>query len=461
MIDQMANLNLSLLIELSRDASEAPAQLDRLNDFLVNNNCTFRGQPMPTLLKPNFISPRQNKQLQNIVKLISSALNKFINLYLENEEVRNIMKFSKAEEELFMIEPWYDCALVISRLDAFMNDYDVKFLEFNCDSPAGTAFADVLEDGFRDTLNQYPLLDQWKIEYINRTERFFLSLSECYRQFREHHPHFPEKPVIAIVDWDDLPTADEFVLVKNFFELKGLQAFVTSPQKFRIKDGQVWAENKRVHLIYRRVITKELIERLDDVSDFVTAAREGLACMCNPFRSFIAGNKKILDLLTDQRFQDIYNRDELEVINKTIPWTKILADTKATYNGYLVNLHRFVIDNKDNLVVKAASSYGGKDVVLGCETDQDTWKKVVDEHIAAEDWVVQEYVNIPQEIYPEIRDGKVTLKLKKVNINPYSFTGNFGGSITRVSDKSVINVSAGGGIVPTLNVSRKKNLEPG
>ncbi len=458
MIDQMANLNLSLLVELTRDDTRAPEQYENLRHFLRRRGCTFSGEPMPTLLKPNFISPKQSRLLQYNVEKISSALNKFINLYLENEEVRRIMKFSAVEEELFRIEPHYNFALVISRLDAFMNDYEVKFLEFNCDSPAGTAFSDVLEEGFKDILKSYPFLIQWKIEYINRQDRFFQALKSCYREFRQNHRHFPEKPTIAIVDWDDLPTAGEFELLKTYFQSKGLKALITSPQQFKIEGDQMLIDGEPVHLIYRRVITRELIERLDEVSDFVRGVKSEMACMCNPFRSFIVGNKKILDLLTDPRFQNIYDQEELEVIHKTIPWTKILADQKVVYNGYTVDLRRFVTDNKDKLVVKAASSYGGKDVFLGRETDQQTWDTVVEKHIESEDWVVQEYVNIPQEIFPEIRDEKVYLKLKKVNINPFAFIGKYGGTISRVSDKSIINVSAGGGIVPTMSVNRKEGL---
>lgn len=458
MIDQMANLNLSLLVELSRDDTQAPEQYENLRHFLRRRGCTFSGEPMPTLLKPNFISPKQSRLLQYDVEKISSALNKFIKLYLENDEVRRIMKFSALEDELFRIEPHYDFALVISRLDAFMNDYEVKFLEFNCDSPAGTAFSDVLEEGFKDILKSYPFLIHWKIEYISRQDRFFQALKSCYREFRQNHPHFPEKPTIAIVDWDDLPTAGEFELLKIYFESKGLKALITSPQQFKIVGSEMLIDGEPVHLIYRRVITRELIERVDEVGDFIRGVKSEMACMCNPFRSFIVGNKKILDLLTDPRFQNIYDQEELAVIHKTIPWTKILADQKVIYNGYTVDLQRFVIDNKDKLVVKAASSYGGKDVFLGRETDQQTWNAVVEKHIGSEDWVVQEYVNIPQEIFPEIRDEGVYLKLKKVNINPFAFIGKYGGTISRVSDKSIINVSAGGGIVPTMSINRKEGL---
>jgi glutathionylspermidine synthase len=460
MIDQIANLNLSMLVELSRDNSEAPAQFENLRQHLIRRRCTFGADPMPTLLKPNFISPKQSKQLQYTVEKISSALNKFINLYLENEKVRRIMKFSEAENDLFSIEPHYSFALVISRLDAFMNDYEIKFLEFNCDSPSGAAYSDVIEEGFKEVMNSYSFLDHWKIEYINRQERLLQAILVCYREFRQTHPHFPEKPTMAIVDWEGQATANELVMHKEFFEQKGLKVLIATPQSFRIQGESMVVDGETVHLIYRRVITRELVEKLDQVGEFVRGVKEELACMCNPYRSFIVGNKKVLDLLTDQRFQDIYDRDELKVIQKTIPWTKILSDVKANYNGYAVNLHQFVSDNKDKLVVKAASSYGGKDVFLGRETDQATWDAVINKHIESEDWVVQEYVNIPQEIFPEVASG-VLLKLKKVNINPFAFAGKYGGTISRVSDKSIINVSAGGGIVPTMCVIKKKDLEQG
>jgi len=235
---------------------------------------------------------------------------------------------------------------------------------------------------------------------------------------------------------------------------------VTSPQKFRLEGDRMVVENEPVHLVYRRVITRELVEKLDQVGDFLQGVKEGLACMCNPFRSFIVGNKKVLDLLTDPRFQHIYDPQELEVIRETIPWTKILADMRVPYEGEMVDLYPFTLKNKDRLVLKAASSYGGKDVFLGRETDQATWEKVLDQHIAARDWVVQEYVPIPQDIFPEIKSG-VDLKLKKVNINPFAFVGRYGGTITRVSDKSIINVSAGGGIVPTLSIRKKDIPAPG
>lgn len=457
MIDPMANLNISYLIHQANNGDDSVRQLKFLNQYLIEHKCTFKGKPMPTLLKPNFVSPKQTQSLTYAVEQISSALNKFIQLYLSDESVRSIMNFSDIENHLFLIDPCYSIPLVISRLDAFLHDYSIKFLEFNCDSPAGPAFSDILEEGFKEIFKEYPFLGQWKIDYVKRQELLLKTLLKCYNEFRSNTKFFPSKPVIAIVDWENVSTFSEFELLEKHFKENGYETIISSPRSFKITGGKAFADGQEVHLVYRRVITRELIEKWGEVEEFVRCIKDGLVCCCNSFRSYIVGNKKVLSLITDPRYQNIYTEDELNVIRKTIPWTKILADKKVNYKDVTVHLKDFILENKDLLVLKPANLYGGIDVHLGRETDQEIWEKIMNEHLHDESWVVQEYVDIPIDIYPEIKD-EVTLKLKKVNINPFALLGKYSGSITRVSDSSVINVSSGGGLVPTLSAVRKKDI---
>ncbi len=158
-LPNISSLNSAYLFQLEKHRIDPDKQLRLLNQFLIEHNCTFSGKPMPTLLKPNFVSKKQLQKLKLTVEVMSTALDKFIDLYMEDEEVRHIMKFSALENELFRIDPGYHKPLVISRLDAFLNEYSVKFLEFNCDSPAGIAYADVLEDGFRELFREFPLFE--------------------------------------------------------------------------------------------------------------------------------------------------------------------------------------------------------------------------------------------------------------------------------------------------------------
>ena len=55
--------------------------------------------------------------------------------------------------------------LKICRLDAFLSGYDVKFLEFNADSPAGIGYTDVLYEGLRRSIALPRVADEFETAY--------------------------------------------------------------------------------------------------------------------------------------------------------------------------------------------------------------------------------------------------------------------------------------------------------
>jgi hypothetical protein len=84
------------------------------------------------------------------------------------------------------------------------------------------------------------------------------------------------------------------------------------------------------------------------------------------------------------------------------------------------------------------------------ETGQSEWDRLIEEHAGHGDYVVQEYVPVPEEMFPAVEDGHVQMRLKRFNINPFGLGGRYAGMITRISDQAVINVSAGGGLLPSV-----------
>jgi uncharacterized circularly permuted ATP-grasp superfamily protein len=130
----------------------------------------------------------------------------------------------------------------------------------------------------------------------------------------------------------------------------------------------------------------------------------------------------------------------------------------VTYGDWTIDLLPFVADNREKLVLKPASDFGGHGVALGMETSQADWEAVIAAHADAADFIVQEYVPVPEEMFPVIEDGRVHMRLKRFNINPFGIGGRHAGSITRISDRAVINVSAGGGLLPSVIGRHKRRL---
>jgi len=149
---------------------------------------------------------------------------------------------------------------------------------------------------------------------------------------------------------------------------------------------------------------------------------------------------------------------EAELIAETIPWTRILRPGRVTYGQWVVDLLDFVSDNRSRLVLKPASEYGGHGVSLGIETEQAEWDRIISEHAERGDYIAQEYVPVPEEMFPTVTEGHVQMRLKRFNINPFGLGGRYAGMITRISDRAVINVSAGGGLLPSVVGRHKRRL---
>ena len=279
------------------------------------------------------------------------------------------------------------------------------------------------------------------------------TLTEAYGHIREKHPDLPHTPRLALIDTETAPAVPEFRIVCAAARRAGLDALHATTDDLSYDGSNLCVAGEPVQLVYRRALLEDL-----DQADLAAAARDGRVCVVNPFRARVANNKKLLALFQDPRFQHLIEGDEREVVEKTIPWTRILRPGRVSYGTWTIDLLPFVADNRERLVLKPAASYGGHNVALGIETTQERWEEIIAEHAERADFIVQEYVLVPEEMFPTIEDGHVQMRLKRFNINPFGIGGRHAGSITRISDRAVINVSAGGGLLPSVIGRHKRRL---
>ncbi|MBI3999993.1 MAG: hypothetical protein HY351_05190, partial [Candidatus Omnitrophica bacterium] len=113
---------------------------------------------------------------------------------------------------------------------------------------------------------------------------------------------------------------------------------------------------------------------------------------------------------------------------------------------YLID---FLKDEKETLVLKPADGYGGRDVTVGGETRDEEWNHTIDKALKSS-WVVQEFVNPPIMMVPTVANHKIEFVAKKMNTGCFVFNGNYAGSLSRLSDETVVNVSRGGGLVSSV-----------
>ena len=453
LIDHVNNLKLQYLVELSKLGDSCAGLESKLEAWLDEHDVIFAGQTIPFVLMPHFISPGQLRRVKHAVGALSAVLDRFCDAYPEDAALRDELAVSPVEDSLIRVDPGFPRPMRICRLDAFLTGYDVKFLEFNADSPAGTGYTDILHAGLSSTIDLPRVRQEFEMAYAPILPELIGTLTDAYAHVRARHTDLPEQPDARARRRRGLaerPGVPDHLRRRAGHRARGAARTL---DELRYDGSTLSAGGEPIHLVYRRALLEDL-----DQSDLVAAARDGRVCVVNPFRSRVANNKKLFALFCDPRFRHLIQGDEQEVIDATIPWTRILREGRTNYGDWKIDLLPFVADNRERLVLKPASDYGGHNVALGMETPQAEWDAILDAHAEREDFIVQEYLPVPEEMFPTIEDGHVQMRLKRFNINPFGIGGRYAGSITRISDRAVINVSAGGGLLPSVIGRHKRRL---
>jgi glutathionylspermidine synthase len=452
-IDHVNNLKLQHLVELSKlgdGCAELESEIDR---WLAGHDVVFDGRTIPFVLMPHFVSPGQVGRVRRAVECLSRVLDRFCEAYPQDERLREELALPAAEDAWIRIDPGYERPLRICRLDAFLSGYDVRFLEFNADSPAGIGYTDVLYRGLSRAISLPRVEAEFDTVYTPMLPLLVETLLDSYRQLRERRGDLPETPRLALIDTPSSPSVPEFRITCQAAGEAGIEAIWATTEDLAYDGSTLRVGGEPVQLVYRRVMVEELAE-----GDLIAAMRDGRVCVVNSPRARVANNKKLFALLDDPRFSHLVEPREAEVIAATIPWTRILRPGRVTYGQWVVDLFDFISDNRARLVLKPASEYGGHGVSLGIETEQSDWDRIIAEHADSGDYIVQEYVPVPEEMFPTVEDGHVQMRLKRFNINPFGIGGRYAGMITRISDQAVINVSAGGGLLPSVVGRHKRRL---
>ncbi len=443
-IDSSRNVDHAYDQYLSQNEKTILRSISQFQEKMQQSFIKFGRFTIPSFLKAHFITPKQEKLLKTVSDSFYSILNKITSLYFTEGMLAQRFNLTKEAEELVKIDPGLSRSAIICRLDGFLEGESLKFLEINCDAPAGMAYADMLENIFFETEELKDFCKEFQLKREDHSQKVLATLLNAYEEFGGY-----ENPNIAIIDWKTVRTKAELEALKNFFEGKGYKTTIADPRDLRFKTGKLYHGNFKIDLLYRRVAFLELVEKLEDVQDLIKAYRERAICMVNPLRAFLASSKSTLSVLTSPSYDRFFSERENEIKREHIPWTRRILDAENFYGkrkGYLIN---FLKDEKESLVLKPSEGYGGRDIIIGKETRDEDWNAAMDKAIKS-GWIIQEFVNQPKMTVPTIVNGKLDFAYKLISASIFICDGKYAGGISRVSDDFVINVSKGGGLIPII-----------
>ena len=395
----------------------------------------FGPRPLCVCLRPQLMTRKRYERAVAAAQGVHSALTVLEKAVLQDSELRRELGLEDEEERLAMADPGFKYSSPSVRLDSFFAD-EVRFVEYNAESPAGMAYSDNLAAIFAGLPVMKAFRKRFRGAFLPTRRRQLRSMLSAFRQWGKG-----ATPTIAIVDWEGLPTAPEFEMFKAFFEEAGVKTVICDPRALEMRRGRLYARGKAVNLVYRRVLTSELLARGDDTRVLRDAYVAGAVCVINSFRAKLLHKKMSLALLSDPRYARLYTSSQRAAIRRHIPWTRKVRPELA----------EDIARRRETLVLKPNDEYGGKGVILGWTVSQAEWEAAIGV-ATVHSYVVQQAVAIPHVPFPIALDGLRYLDLM-VDLDPYLFDGKAGGIMTRVSAAALLNVTAGAGsVVPTFVV---------
>jgi uncharacterized circularly permuted ATP-grasp superfamily protein len=433
-------------IEFYHAALEQPGVTDASAETLATGQrearAVFGDRPLCVSLRPNIVTKAELVAYTKASESLYVALGKLERALLKDEDLRRELDLDPEEEELALADPGFRASSPSSRLDGFVSDGIIRYVEYNAESPAGMAYNDVLVSIFERMPSMKAFKKRFRATPLRAAKRQLAVLRRA---------HGKAIRTIAIVDWRGLPTLTEFEMFQRLLADAGMKAIICAPEDLSYRGGRLRANGTPIDVVYRRVLLSELLAKPEIAQALLKAYMAGAITVVNSFRAKLLHKKMSLALLSDERYASLYTPAERRAIATHIPWTRKVREGHTQYGGKTVDLAEHILRSKDRLVLKPNDEYGGKGVILGWTVDAHEWEQTLLTALTAS-YVVQEKVPVPRQPFPVLLDRMHFLDLA-VDCDPYLFWGKVGGQLTRLSSSALLNVTAGAGsVVPTYVV---------
>ena len=412
----------------------------RLKGAMRARRLLYGDREIGVSLRPHLLDAAQYARLAHASEALAAAFEKLSAAFVAEPSLMEGVGMSEQETRLALAEPGYRCPSVTGRLDAFVHGEEVKFVEYNAENPSSLVDQMELNEVGFEVAAMQTFAARYRLRQFDPAAALLTSIVETFAEWRGTG----ELPNVAIVDWDGLPTAHEFFLLRNYFASRGVPAIVCAPDELEY-DGRALRRGEfRVDLVYKRVIIHELLGRCGESHPLLRAYAEGRVCLVNSPRCKPLHKKAAFEFLTDEERAGWFTSEEREVIRSCVPWTRRVFERETTHEGRRVELVEHVRRHRERFVLKPNDDYGGRGLFFGAKAGASEWDEAL-AHALEEDYVVQEALELHTEVFPVFDETAWGFQPMYVDTNPFLFRGRVEGAMVRLSGSPVVNVTSGGG----------------
>lgn len=424
---------------LVSDTSLTAELFARLKGRMSGARLLYGQRELGISLRPHFLARRQYELLADHSQILAGAFDKVAAAMLAEPALMASVGMRERERQLALTHPGYALPAINTRLDAFVYGDQIKYVEYNAENPSSLTDQTGLNQVLFEVRALLSLAERYRMRQFTPVASLLDVLLATYREWGG-----TGAPNIAILDWADLPTEHEFILLRNYFVCSGVPTIICTPDELDYGAGRLRRGDFPIDLVYKRIIIHEFLDRYEDTHPLIRAYKNRDVCLINPFRCKLLQKKAGFEILTDESHQRWFTTRELDVIRRCVPWTRRVFERKTLHRGLEVDLIEHIRECRDDFVLKPNDDYGGHGIYFGNRASRSEWDEAIAKALNS-DYVVQERIELQTEEFPIFNENEWDLQQMFVDTNPFIFRGAVDGAMVRLSDSQIVNVTSGGG----------------
>ena len=411
------------------------------------SDAKYKGRSIPTLYHPMFVSKEDVDNFGMIGKKMMDISNKLTDRFIEDKDFRKKFGFPEFIEELIEIDHGYNQNIPIGRFDIFYKDRDnFKFCELNTDGSSAMNEDNTLSRIMLESLAIKDFAKEKNISYFELFNTWVEESIEIYKRTKDPK----EKPNVAIVDFEESGTSMEFLEFQKAYRNAGYRCEIEDPRVLEYKDGKLFFKDYRIDMVYRRIVSYELIEKRQEIEAFIDAYRDKAFVCIGSIRSQVIHNKIFFKILHDKDTLEYLNEEERNFVKEHIPYTGLFAGEKEVFQK--------VLEAKNDYIMKPMDLNASQGVFVGRDFTMEAWKERLEEAFD-KDYIYQEYFDPFQRDFILKTDEGFQRDSFMTTIGLFMYNEKLKGLYTRIGQETIISGMVKYFTLPTLLVEEVESKE--
>ncbi len=357
----------------------------RLEKDVAVSRAVYKGKPVPFLYIPKLYMPEDINSFQEALRQMFEIINRSVYLYMNMPDIRRLFGFDERLDSLIRLPHYYDCNVPMGRFDLFYYaPGKFQFCELNTDGTSAMIEQKELADLLAGSRIMKDFSGAVSCTGFELFESWVNTVAGIYKQYAENtgiHEKSRAETLVAIVDFMDSASPVEFKEFARAFELKGFRCIIADPGEIKTAKGYMYHRDRKIDIVYRRLVTKDMMERYEEIPAFIEGLYAGRTCIIGSIKTQIVHTKKYFQVLHEPLFQKHLSPKQRLFIDRHIPFTQKLEEE---------HLQEAYSRDREDYIIKPVDYYASKGVYAGSSYSEPGWKELLRQS-SRKDYIIQRY----------------------------------------------------------------------